>query len=100
MLTRGEVIGAKLNQNVPALTPVIPDILEGFSVSSEKEVIEAPSIASSIQRWSTKNKNSRRKRNRYRSSFRRVFNITNFSNASADCSSRSTFSGRESRNEG
>ncbi|CAK7039334.1 D-proline reductase (dithiol) proprotein PrdA [Tissierella sp.] len=49
VLTRGEVIGAKLNQNVPALTPVIPDILEGFSVSSEKEVIEAPSIASSIQ---------------------------------------------------
>ncbi|MCQ4924338.1 D-proline reductase (dithiol) proprotein PrdA [Tissierella carlieri] len=49
VLTRGEVIGAKLNQSVPALTPVTPNMLEGFSISSEKEVLEAPSIASSIQ---------------------------------------------------
>ncbi|WP_406243414.1 D-proline reductase (dithiol) proprotein PrdA [Tissierella carlieri] len=49
VLTRGEVIGAKLNQSVPALTPVTQNMLEGFSISSEKEVLEAPSIASSIQ---------------------------------------------------
>ncbi|MGJ0845439.1 D-proline reductase (dithiol) proprotein PrdA [Tissierella praeacuta] len=32
VLTRGEVIGAKLKQDVPALTPVTPNMLEGFDV--------------------------------------------------------------------
>lgn len=49
VLKRSEVIGGKLNQDVPALTAVIPDMLEGFSTTSEKEVIEAPAIASSMQ---------------------------------------------------
>lgn len=37
VLTRKEVIGEKLNKDVPALTPVTPDMLEGFIVEEDLE---------------------------------------------------------------
>ena len=37
VLSRKEVLGAKLNFDVPALTPVTPDMLEGFSVEKLTE---------------------------------------------------------------
>jgi D-proline reductase (dithiol) PrdA len=43
VLTRGEVIGARLNKDVPALTAVTPEFLEGFHVEEEPETI-APVI--------------------------------------------------------
>lgn len=39
VLLRKEVIGAKLNFDVPALTPVTPDMLEGFSVEEQEDII-------------------------------------------------------------
>ncbi|WP_353095364.1 D-proline reductase (dithiol) proprotein PrdA [Tissierella praeacuta] len=47
VLTRGEVIGAKLNQDVPALTPVTPNMLEGFIIESKHQ--ETPVIGSTVQ---------------------------------------------------
>lgn len=37
VLTRGEVIGSRLTQNVPALTPVTADMLEGYVAPVEME---------------------------------------------------------------
>lgn len=49
VLTRGEVIGAKLNQDVPALTPIKAHMLEGFDPKVEKEEILSSAMTSSVQ---------------------------------------------------
>lgn len=43
VLTRGEVIGEKLSRDLVALTPILPDMLEGFEVPEDLETISMDS---------------------------------------------------------
>jgi len=46
VLKREKVMGAILNKDVPALTPVTPDILEGYE--EEMEMVETPKTTTSV----------------------------------------------------
>lgn len=47
VLTRKEVLGAKLSKDVPALTPINPDMLEGFSIEQLAEEVVSQVITGS-----------------------------------------------------